>query len=108
MHVKYKQDNFVSYDMVHQYVWDNDHELTIYVNFMVKCVCYISLVSNGCFMASTTLMNGHYKMDIISAVGHLRSDLIMSLVLCTVVYNIQDTDVILQVTRDSINFAENG
>jgi hypothetical protein len=39
MHVKYIQDNFTSYDMVYQYVHDNNHGLTIYVNFMVKCVC---------------------------------------------------------------------
>jgi hypothetical protein len=39
MHVKYIQDNFTSYDIVYQYVHDNNHGLTIYVNFMVKCVC---------------------------------------------------------------------
>jgi hypothetical protein len=32
-------------------------------------------------------MNGHYRMDIISGVGHPRSDSIMLLVLCTVACN---------------------
>jgi hypothetical protein len=55
MHVKYIQDNFASYDIVHQYVRDNGHELTIHVNFMVKCVYYTGLRSNGCFMADGAL-----------------------------------------------------
>jgi hypothetical protein len=43
----------VSYDTIHQYVWDNDHRLTIHVNFMIKCVCcYMGLGSNGCFVTS--------------------------------------------------------
>jgi hypothetical protein len=41
MHVKYRQDNYVSYDIVYRYVWDNGHGLTTYVNFIVKCVCVI-------------------------------------------------------------------
>jgi hypothetical protein len=38
-------------------------------------------------MAGATLMGDHYKMDIISGVGHLRSDSVVLLVLCTVVCN---------------------
>ena len=41
MHVKYRLNNFASYDMVHWYMRDNGHELTIHVNFMVKCVYVI-------------------------------------------------------------------
>jgi hypothetical protein len=108
MHVKYKQDNFALYDMVHRYVWDNGHRLTIYVNFMVKCVYYIGLGSDGCFMASAALTTGHYRMNIISGVGHPRSDLVVPLVLCMVVYNIQGTDVILKVPRDNANLVGNG
>ena len=43
MNVKYKQDNF------HRMTWhtgtccSNGHELTIHVNFMVKCVLYGAL-----------------------------------------------------------------
>jgi hypothetical protein len=55
---------------------------------MVKCVCYMGFVSNGCFMASTALTGGHYRTNIISGVGRLRSNSVVLLVLCTVVYNI--------------------
>jgi hypothetical protein len=72
MHVKYGQDNFASNDMVHWYVRDNGHGLTIYVNSMVKCVCYMGLRSNDCFVANAALMSGHYRISIISSVGHLR------------------------------------
>jgi hypothetical protein len=42
MHVKYKQNNFALYDMIHQYVWDNGHGLTIYVNFYGQmCVIWV-------------------------------------------------------------------
>jgi hypothetical protein len=63
--------------MVYRYVWDNGHGLTIHVNFMIKCVCHMGLGSNGCFMADAALMDSHYKTDIISSVGHLRSDLVV-------------------------------
>jgi hypothetical protein len=83
--------------MVHRYMRDNGHELTIYVNFMVKCVCYIDLGSNSCFVIVTTLTNDHYKTYIISGVGHLRLNSIMPLVLWMVEYNVQGTDIVLQV-----------
>ena len=83
MHVQYRQDNFASCDMVDWYVRDNGHGLTVYVNFMVNCGPWIQ-----CFMAGAALMGGHYRTNIISGVGHPRSDLDVSLVLCMVTYNI--------------------
>ena len=50
--------------MIHRYVRDKRHELTIYVNFEVKFMCYIGLGSNGCFMAGAALTSDHYKTDI--------------------------------------------
>jgi hypothetical protein len=52
---------------------------------MVKCMC-VGFGSNG-FMNKVQPfpMNGHYKTDIISGVGHSRSDLFVMLVLYTVV-----------------------
>jgi hypothetical protein len=45
--------------------------------------------SNG-FVTEMQLfpIDGHYRMDIISNVGHLRLDLVVPLVLCTVCYTI--------------------
>jgi hypothetical protein len=83
--------------MVHWYVWDNYHRLTIQVNFMVKCVCYIGLGSNDCFMTDAALMGGHYRIDIINGVRHPMSDLDVPLVLYTLAYNIWGTGVILQI-----------
>jgi hypothetical protein len=34
------------------------------------CVLYIGLGSNGCFMTNTALMGDHYRMYVISGVGH--------------------------------------
>ena len=70
--------------MVHRYVQYNCQGLTIRVNFMVKCMCG-GFGSNG-FVTKTQpfLVDGHYRTDIISGVGHLRSDSVMSLVLCTI------------------------
>ena len=93
--------------MVYWYVRDDGHGLTIHVNFMVKCVCYMGLQFNGCFMTDITLMGGHYRVYIISGVSHLRSDSVVLLVLWTVVYNGQGTDIVLQVTWDSANLVEN-
>ena len=59
-------------------------------------------------MANATLTGGHYRMKIISGVGHLRLDSVMLLVLCMVAYNIRGTGVVLQVFQDSSNFAKNG
>ena len=75
---------------------------------MVKCVCYMSFGSNGYFVIGATLMNSHYRADIINGVGYPRSDSVVSLVLCMVAYNIRGTDVVLQVSRDSANPTEEG
>ena len=72
--------------------------LTLWSNV---CMCYMGLGSNGCFIAEVALTGSHYKTDIISNVGHLRRDLVMALVLCTVAYNIRGTGVLLQVPWDS-------
>jgi hypothetical protein len=52
-------------------------------------------------------MGGHYRTNIISNVGHPRSDSVVPLVLCMVVYNIWGIGVVLQVHRNSANPAEN-
>jgi hypothetical protein len=67
--------------MIYQYMRDNGHELTIHVNFMVKCICYMSHRSNGYFATGAALMGGHYKTYIISRVGHPALDFVMLLVL---------------------------
>jgi hypothetical protein len=51
------------------------------------------------FMAGTALMGSYY---IISGMGHPMSDLIMSLVLCTIVCNIRGTGIILQVPQTAL------
>ena len=94
--------------MAHQYVRDNGHGLTIHVNFMVKYVCHMGLGSNGCFMVDAALMSGHYKTDIISGVGHPRSNSVVLLVLCMIMYNIWGTGVVLQVPWDSANPTRKG
>jgi hypothetical protein len=95
MHVKYKKDNFSSYDIVHRYERDKGHGLTIHVNFMVKCVCYRGLGSNGCVVVGVALTGGHYRTDIISGVSYPRSESGVPLVLCTVTYNIRGTSLVL-------------
>ena len=74
--------------MVYQYMQDNSHGLTINVNFMVKCVCYIGLGFNGCFVTNAGLVGSHYRTYIINGVGHPRLDSIMPLILWMVAYNI--------------------
>ena len=58
------------------------------LNNMVKCVCYMSIGSNGYFVIDLALMGGHYRMDVINGVSHPRLDSILPLVLCIVTYNI--------------------
>ena len=61
------------------------------------------------FVAGIALMGGHYKTDIISGVGHLRSDSgVLPLVLCTVACNGWGTGIVLQVPRDNANPTKNG
>jgi hypothetical protein len=74
--------------MVHWYVRYNSYGLTIWVNFMVNmCVCVLGggFGSNGFVTKVQPFpMDGHYRTNINSGVGHLRSELIVSLVLCMV------------------------
>jgi hypothetical protein len=73
---------------------------------MVICVCYMGLGYNSCFVAGAALMGSHYKTDIISNVGHPRSNLIMLLVLCMIACNGWDIGIILQVFQDNANPAK--
>jgi hypothetical protein len=59
------------------------------------------------FLTDAALTSGHYRMDIISGVGHPKSDSIVPLVLRTVTCNGWGTSIVLQVTQDSANLAEN-
>ena len=76
--------------MVHWYMQDNSHDLIVQVNFMVNvCVLGGGFGSNS-FVTKAQLfpMDGYYKMNIISSVGHPRTNLVVLLMLCTVVCNI--------------------
>jgi hypothetical protein len=73
------------------------------------CVLYAGFESNGFVTKVQTFpMDDHYKMDIISGVGHLRSDSVMPLVLYKVVCNGWGTNIVLQVPRDNTNLDEKG
>jgi hypothetical protein len=73
------------------------------------CVLYRGFGSNGFVTKVQPFpMDGHYKMDIISGVGHPRLDSVMPLVLCMVTCNGWSTGIVLQVPRDSINPTEKG
>jgi hypothetical protein len=82
-----------SYDMVHRYVWYNGYELTIQVSFMAN-VCFFFFWEGGGGFGSNGFVikmqpfpvDGHYKMDVISGVGHPRSDSVVPLVLRMVCY----------------------
>ena len=66
------------------------------------CVLY-GLWIQWLFVGGTALKGGNYRMNIISGMGHLRSDLVVPLVLCTVAYNGWGTSIILQVPQYSTN-----
>jgi hypothetical protein len=74
--------------MVHRYVRYNGHEFTIRVSFMIN-VCMCVCVWEGGGLGSNDFvtkiqsfpMNGHYRMYVISGVGHPRSYLIIPLML---------------------------
>jgi hypothetical protein len=53
-------------------------------------------------------MDGHYRANIISGVGHMTSNSVVPLVLCTVACNGWGTNIVLQISRDSTNLAEKG
>ena len=86
MHVKYRQDN------LHRMTWytgtcnSNGHGLTIHVSFMVKCVCYMGLWIHWFRDHNATIPNGSVTIGQMSlvAIGHSRSDSIVSLMLRTV------------------------
>jgi hypothetical protein len=59
------------------------------------CVLLYGPWSNGYFVADAVLSSDHHMTYIINGVGHLRSDLVVSLVLWIVAYNIRGTDVVL-------------
>jgi hypothetical protein len=67
-----------------------------------------TMVKRVCYMGDLDPMVGHYRMDIISGVAHLRSDSVMPLVLCTVACSGWSTDIVLQVPRDSASPTEKG
>jgi hypothetical protein len=73
------------------------------------CVLYGGFGSNGFVVKVQPFpMDDHYRTDIISSVGHLRSDLVVPLVLYMVGCNGWSTDIVLQVPQDSTNPSENG
>jgi hypothetical protein len=51
-------------------------------------------------------MDDHYRTDIISCVGHLRSESVVALVLCMVACNGWGTGIVLYVPWDNTNPAE--
>jgi hypothetical protein len=70
--------------MIHRYVRYNGYGLTIWVSFMVNvCVCVRGGFGFNGFMTKVQLfpIDGHYKTDVISGVGHLRLDSVMQLLL---------------------------
>jgi hypothetical protein len=69
-------------------------------------VCVIWALDPRLFVVDATLKGGHYRMNIISGVGHPWSDSVMPLVLCTVAYNGWGIDIVLQVPRHNANPAE--
>jgi hypothetical protein len=71
------------------------------------CVCYMGIGSNGYFIADIALKDNHYRMDIVSSVGYSRLNFVVLLVFYTITYNIRGTGVVLQVSRDNVNLAEN-
>ena len=76
------------------------------LNVIVKCVCYMGLGFDGCFVTGAALMGSHYMTYIISGVGHLMSNSVVPLVLWIVAYNIQGTGIVLQVSWDNANPAK--
>jgi hypothetical protein len=70
------------------------------------CVLYMPWIQ-WLFVAGTALMGGHYRMDIISNVGHPRSNSVVLLALCMVTYNGWGIGIVLQIPRDNANPTEN-
>jgi hypothetical protein len=69
--------------MVHWYVRDNDHRLTVQVNHMVKDLLLLfSLGLNCCFVTGATMFDWwSLQTNVISSVSHPRSDSVELLVM---------------------------
>jgi hypothetical protein len=64
---------------------DNGHGLTIRVNFVVNVCVSVGFEFNGFVIKAQSFpMDGHTRTNIISNVGHLSLDLVMSQVLCLI------------------------
>jgi hypothetical protein len=59
-------------------------------------------------VVDAALLGGYYRTNIISGVGHPRSNSVVPLVLCMIACNGWGTDIELQVSLDSANPTENG
>ena len=71
--------------MIHWYVQYNGHGLTIRVSFMVNVCVWKGFGSNGFVTKMQSFpMDGYYRTYVISGVGHLRSNSVVSLVLHTI------------------------
>ena len=66
------------------------------------------LGSNGCFVAGATLMGNQYRTNIISGVGHPRSNSVVPLVLCMVAFNGWGTGIVLQVSGIALTLLRRG
>jgi hypothetical protein len=75
----------------------NSHMLTIYTLYYGQmCVLCRGFRSNGFITKVQPFpMDSYYRADIISDVGHPRSNAVMPPVLCTIAYNGWGTDIIL-------------
>jgi hypothetical protein len=67
----------------------------MYVLALWSNVCVIWALDLIIIVASATLMDDHYRTNIISSVGHSRLDSVMPLVLCTIICNGWGTDIVL-------------
>jgi hypothetical protein len=88
--------------MVHWYI-RYKRSWAYYIDYILwsnVSVLYEGFGSNGFVTKVQPFpMDGPYRTDIISGVGHPRSDSVMLLVLCTVACNGWGTDIVLQVHR---------
>jgi hypothetical protein len=73
------------------------------------CVCVGFGFNDFVTKSQSFPMDSHYRTDIISGVGHLRSDSFVLLMLYMVaMYNGWGTGIVLQVPLDSVNSTNNG
>jgi hypothetical protein len=83
MHVKYRQDNLYRMTWYTSICGSNSHMRTIYVSFMVKCVCYTGLWIHWFCDLVATIPNGSVAIGWTSlvGVGHPRSNSVIPLML---------------------------